>query len=422
MFQAYRYCPRSMTPCSMCFPIHQRLFYAPVFLSMGAWLGHSKRIHTPKVNAVGFGLSMVVMSAEGFVLHHLGWQRHDSMYIALLPCMYFLYQLVLSWNRKPESSFRVISTWIYLIHPLFIVIVRGAAKITGLVYVLVQNSLIHYLAVSLLSVLFAVLVAKLPVFRKKKAFQKGRAWIELDRSALHYNVEALRALLPDGCDLMPAVKANAYGHGAVPISHELNRLGVRAFCVASVLEGVGLRRNGIRGEILILGYTHPEQFHYLRRYRLTQAVIDLPYAEVLNSYGKIIKVHIAVDTGMHRLGERCERIDDINCIFKYRNLKIEGIYTHLCADDTTTPRDKIFTMEQGRAFYNVVSQLRERGCVCPKIHLQASYGVLNYPELGGDYARIGIALYGVLSTRVDSENWHRPSKTRSVRQSKSSLG
>lgn len=380
------------------------LFYAPVFLAMGAWFGHSARIHTTCVNAVGFALSMVLMSAEGFTLHHLGWQRHDSMYIALLPCMYFLYQLVLSWSQKPEPSFRVISTWIYLIHPIFIVAVRGAAKVTGLVDVLVQNSLIHYLTVSLLSVLFAELVFKLPLFRKKKAFQKGRAWIELDRAALRHNVEVFQALLPEGCELMPAVKANAYGHGAVTISHELNRLGVRAFCVASVMEGLELRRNGIHGEILILGYTHPEQFHYLRRYHLTQTVIDRAYAEILNKYGKKIRAHIAVDTGMHRLGERSERIDDIVGIFQYCNLKIEGIYTHLCADDTTAPRDKTFTMEQGRAFYNVVSQLRERGYVCPKIHLQASYGVLNYPELGGDYARIGIALYGVLSTRDDTEN------------------
>ena len=241
------------------------LFYAPIFLVMGARFGHSAQIHTMRVNAIGFALSMVLMSAEGFVLHHLGWQRHDSMYIALLLCMYFLYQLVLSCKRKPKPSLRFISTLIYLIHPFFIVVVRGAAKVTGMESALVQNSLIHFLLVCVLSVLFSVFVVNLPIFRKSKRFRQGRAWIELDRAALRHNVEALRALLPDGCELMPAVKTNAYGHGAVLISRELNEMGIKAFCVATVPEGVELRKNGITGELLILGYTHPKDFPLLRR-------------------------------------------------------------------------------------------------------------------------------------------------------------
>lgn len=232
-------------------------------------------------------------------------------------------------------------------------------------------------------------------------FCRSRAWIELDREALHHNVEELQKLLPNGCELMPAVKANAYGHGAVLISRELNRLGIKAFCVATVSEGIELRENGIVGEILVLGYTHPMQFPLLKRYDLTQTVIDLPYAEILNKYGQKVKVHIAVDTGMHRLGEPCKNIENICKIFRLPNLKIEGIYTHLCADDTDLPKDRTFTLEQSRAFYSTISQLKERGFECPKAHLLASYGLINYSELGGDYARIGIALYGVLSTEAD---------------------
>ncbi|MGW8114806.1 serine racemase VanT catalytic subunit [Caproicibacterium sp. NSD3] len=234
-------------------------------------------------------------------------------------------------------------------------------------------------------------------------FCRSRAWIELDRDALRHNVEVLQKLLPNGCELMPAVKANAYGHGAVLISRELNRLGIKAFCVATVSEGIELRENGIVGEILVLGYTHPMQFPLLKRYDLTQTVIDLPYAEILNKYGQKVKVHIAVDTGMHRLGEPCRNIENICKMFNLHNLKIEGIYTHLCADDTDSPQDRAFTLEQGRAFYNMISQLKERGFGYPKTHLLASYGLINYSELGGDYARIGIALYGVLSTQADRE-------------------
>lgn len=91
-------------------------------------------------------------------------------------------------------------------------------------------------------------------------YKKGRAWIELDMGNLKHNIEEFRRVLPPYCALMPAVKANAYGHGAVPVARALQREGVHAFCVASVAEGVQLRRSGIQGEILVLGYTHPAEF------------------------------------------------------------------------------------------------------------------------------------------------------------------
>lgn len=239
--------------------------------------------------------------------------------------------------------------------------------------------------------------------KREPAFCRSRAWIELDRDALRHNVEVLRKLLPDGCELMPAVKANAYGHGAVLISRELSQFGVKAFCVATIQEGIELRENGIAGEILILGYTYPTQIPLLVQYDLMQTVVDLPYAEILDRCGQKVKVHIAVDTGMRRLGEPCENFENICRMFHLHHLKIEGIYTHLCTDDTELTEDIAFTMKQGRAFDNVVSQLVERGFGFPKKHLLASYGLINYPELGGDYARVGIALYGVLSTRTDLE-------------------
>lgn len=237
---------------------------------------------------------------------------------------------------------------------------------------------------------------------QERQLNKDRAWAEISLSNLRHNVGALNALLPSGCVLMPAVKANAYGHGAVLVAKRLNDLGVESFCVATVSEGVELRRNRIKGEILVLGYTHPAQFHLLRRYSLIQTVIDYPYAQALNAYGRKIKVHLKIDTGMHRLGERCERINDICSIFSSKNLIIEGAYTHLCVADAVLPRCKDFTAKQGAAFFEVISQLRKRGYACRKVHLQSSCGLLNYPELSGDYARVGIALYGVLSSRADA--------------------
>lgn len=231
-------------------------------------------------------------------------------------------------------------------------------------------------------------------------FEKGRAWIELDMEHLRHNVAALRSLLPQGCSLMPAVKANAYGHGAVPIARELNALGVRGFCVASVDEAVELREQGIEGEILILGYTHPRQAGLLRRYDLTQTVADLEHAAQLNGLGHAIKVHIAADTGMHRLGERCEDFERIIEMFEMKNLSVEGVFTHLCTADSGDVEQRAFALKQFSRFRIMLERLRRQGH-SPRSHILGSYGLLNYPDFGGDYVRAGIALYGVLSCRED---------------------
>ena len=236
-------------------------------------------------------------------------------------------------------------------------------------------------------------------------FWKGRAWIELDREALRHNISFLRSRLPDGCELMPAVKANAYGHGAVLIAQECERLGISAFCVATAQEGAELRRAGISGEILVLGYTHPQEFPLLLRYGLTQTALDLTYAETLNSWGQTIRVHIKIDTGMHRLGECCEHLETLQKIFDCRNLHVTGTFTHLCTADGVSAEDQEFLMAQCRSFYKTVNQLERLGYNCGKLHLMSSYALLRHPEIGGNYARVGIALYGVLSAKGDAERF-----------------
>ena len=233
-------------------------------------------------------------------------------------------------------------------------------------------------------------------------FYQGRAWIELERAALRHNVERLQALLPLGSALMPAVKANAYGHGAVLISKELNVLGIDAFCVATVFEGIELRQNGVRGEILILGYTHPQYMPLLRQYHLTQTVLDRSYALELDACNQNINVHVKIDTGMHRLGERCEHLKELQQIFDCGQLHITGAYTHLYGDDFTLPADRASAFKQSRVFYQTLERLRGMGYVIPKVHILASGGFLHCPDIGGDYARPGIALYGQLSTK---EEW-----------------
>lgn len=378
------------------------LFYAPIFLAIGSMTAKAKYRTSTGTSIFGFTMSVFLLLLEGLVLHHFDFQRHDSMYIALIPSVFFLFQILLTQKGKAAPLLRDISMLVYILHPLFIIAVRGVAKVSGLTGLLVENSLIHYFAVCLLSFAFSVFAAVLRIKKKSATFPMGRAWIELDRNNLRHNVNALQDLLPDTCQLMPAVKANAYGHGMVEISRELNANGIRAFCVASVLEGVKMRQQRIRGEILILGYTHPEQFYLLRKYRLTQTVIDNEYARTLDNYGKKLTVHIKVDTGMHRLGERSENIEKILRMFKCKNVVIAGIYTHLCACDS----DVEFTQMQVDHFFRVLSAIEENGIKLPKVHIQSSYGIFNRPDLAFDYARVGIALYGMLSSLEDTKKYN----------------
>lgn len=237
----------------------------------------------------------------------------------------------------------------------------------------------------------------------------NRAWIELNMQALRQNVRFLQSRLPKTCQLMPAIKAEAYGHGAFLMAEQLHQMGIRSFCVACADEGIALRQQNIQDEILILGYTHPEQFPALHQYRLLQTVVDETYAEALEQYGRIhgvtFPVHLAVDTGMHRLGESSENPAAILRIFNKKHIRIEGIFTHLSADDSLAPDACAFTEMQMRNFNHIINLIKKQGLALPKIHSLASYGILNYPQFGGDYARAGIALYGVLSTPEDSLCW-----------------
>lgn len=388
-------------------------FFAPLFLVLGAVAGKkaSDRRDLPVIRKypwyLGLALSFLFMTIEAFTLKYFQLMRHDSMYLGLIPTMIFLYRILLAGNRKSSRLCRSTATWIYILHPAMIVVVRGVAKLFHLQALLVEQSLIHYAAVVALSVPAALMTASV-ILRLQNRFSSSpsccRAWIELDRDALRHNVEALRSMLPDTCRLMPAVKADAYGHGAVLIARELNRLGVDAFCVACVTEGISLRRQGVKGEILILGYTHPSQFPLLGRYHLTQTVIDYGYARLLDDYGKKLHVHIGIDTGMHRLGERSDNLERLCAIYRMKHLVVDGLFTHLSSDDALTPQDQEYTRYQASEFYHVIAELKKQGFPCPKLHLQSSYGILNYPDLAEDYARVGIALYGVLSTKEDTES------------------
>ncbi len=237
---------------------------------------------------------------------------------------------------------------------------------------------------------------------QENIFRRGRAWLELDRGALENNVSALRALLPETCALMPAVKANAYGHGAAQLVPELRRCGVRDFCVATAQEGAEVRALGADGTVLVLGYTSPELFPLLRESDLTQAAVDFDYARALASARLGLRAHLAVDTGMHRLGGDFQDFERIAETLSLDGARFEGIFTHLCCAESAAEADVEFTRGQLGRFDALKRRLRAAGFGALKTHVLNSGGCLAYPEHAGDFARPGIALYGVLGTEEDT--------------------
>lgn len=226
---------------------------------------------------------------------------------------------------------------------------------------------------------------------------RSRAWRELDLDALAHNARILSAALAPGCSLMAVVKADAYGHGAVPAARHLQRCGVRAFAVACLAEGIALRRAGIGGQILILGYTAPDQAPLLRRWDLTQTVADEAHGAALAARDVPLSVHLALDTGMHRLGIPAGDLSAIARMYALKPLQIRGVFSHLCVSDSLAEEDRDYTRRQLQLFYDTLSRMRARGLDPGETHIQASYGIWNLPLQPCTWARAGIALYGVAS-------------------------
>ena len=371
------------------------LFFAPVFLMLGGFIADERRKLSFVEAGVGFFISLGLLLAEALILHRHGFQRHDSMYVFLLPAMYFLFHLILLWKGRRIPLLRPASLVVYLIHPLVIAAVWRFSS---------QNSLFHFGLVCLLSLLFSFAMAALWLrfsFKKPHNPEKDRAYIELNLANLTHNVSVLKAALPANAELMGVVKREAYGHGSYAVATHLEKTGVKAFAVATIDEGIALRRYGIRGEILILGFTDVRRAKELKTYRLSQTLIDFPYAEKLNRQKIPVSVHIAIDSGMHRLGLDTDDLEGVQKLFQMKHLHIQGIFTHLCCADSRKPEDISFTRKQIRSFYGLISQMETAGLPIPKIHLQSSYGLLNYPDLPCDYVRAGISLYGVSSSPDD---------------------
>ena len=288
----------------------------------------------------------------------------------------------------------------YLLYAGYIVLVRGASRLLGMERLLAENCLGHFFAVLCLGLALSGLLL---ILRPRPLSPTVRAWREVDLDALRHNAAVLQAVLSPGQKLMAVVKADAYGHGAVQTARCLQRGGVRAFAVACLSEGIALRRAGIQGTILILGYTPPEAVPLLRRWRLTQAVADEAHGHALAAQGRPVRVHLALDTGMHRLGIPPEDHGAIRRLFSEKHLVIRGVFSHLCVSDDL--QQSSYTQLQLDRFYDALSWMRISDLDPGDTHIQASYGILNLPPQPCRYARAGILLYGVRSGGEPTAFW-----------------
>ena len=232
-----------------------------------------------------------------------------------------------------------------------------------------------------------------------------RTWAEISLENLRHNYEAIRKSLPAGCRFLGVVKADAYGHGALPVSRLLQEAGADYLAVSCLDEALELRRGGITMPILILGHTPYEYTGTLIEENITQTVTclakALEYSAEAVRLGKELKIHIKLDTGMSRLGFLCagdyfeEGVDNVIRSCRLPGLNPEGVYTHFAVSDEPDEDSEAYTRAQFKLFMDVIDAVKSRGGVEFSIrHCANSGATAAYPEMALDMVRPGLLLYG----------------------------
>ena len=225
---------------------------------------------------------------------------------------------------------------------------------------------------------------------------KLRCWLEINLSYLKNNIESIKSIISDDLDIIAVVKANGYGLGALNIAKYLASIGIKYFAVATLEEALELRIKGnIKEDIIILSWTAPSEKETLIKYDLTQSLIDFEYAKKLNELPGVVKCHIKIDTGMNRFGQTVNDIENIREIYTYKNLKVLGIYSHLCRVREFGEEPDNYTKMQIENFNITIEQLEKEGINVVLKHIMNSFGILRFNDKKYDLVRPGLLMYGV---------------------------
>jgi alanine racemase len=232
-----------------------------------------------------------------------------------------------------------------------------------------------------------------------------RCWAEVSPENLLHNYHVLRSSLPEGCRFLGVVKADAYGHGALETARLLEKAGADYLAVACLDEALELREGGVTMPVLILGHTDARYTALLIGNDITQAVTGLKEAEAFSaaaqSFGGTLRVYMAADTGMSRLGFLCTGADldrgtaELARACKLPGLDAEGIFTHFAVSDEPGEENERYTREQFRLFTEAIGKVEASGFRFRLRHCANSGAVLHYlPEMALDMVRPGLLLYG----------------------------
>lgn len=238
--------------------------------------------------------------------------------------------------------------------------------------------------------------------------EHNRVCAEIDLDAIAYNMEQMKKRIGDHARLIAVVKADGYGHGAVPVAKMFEACSyVWGYAVACLEEATELREQGIRKPILVLGCVFPDQFEEMIRYDVRPAVYMESMAELISQeavrQGKDAFIHIKIDTGMGRIGFPVteESADAVERISRLPGIRIEGMFTHFAKADE---QDKTYTFLQHDRFMRMKELVEKRQVPVRYFDCDNSAGIIDFPDMKHDLARAGIAMYGMYpSDEVDQK-------------------
>jgi len=222
------------------------------------------------------------------------------------------------------------------------------------------------------------------------------AWVEIDRSAIQYNVMQTKRLLPNNCRLMAVVKADAYGHGSVEVAKAACSAGASYLGVATVDEAIKLRQADFREPILILSQPPAEAIPLLLFYNIYPAVYTtefaIAYGEAADAHGMKAPYHLAINSGMNRIGVRHnDVVEFLTQVGFHRALQLEGCFTHFATADAPETLD--FQIQINH-FVDALRAIEAAGFNPGIVHCDNSAATYRYPKTNFDMVRLGIAMYG----------------------------
>ena len=251
-----------------------------------------------------------------------------------------------------------------------------------------------------------------------------RTWIEINQRALKNNYSIFRRLIGPKCLLMSVVKSNAYGHSLIDFSRATESLGIDWFGVDSIVEAESLRKAGLKKPILVLGYTLESKIGNAFKNNISLTVSDFSTLKNLKNikiHGHKLKIHIKIDTGMHRQGFFVSEIPAVIKILKSQpNIILEGVYTHFSS--AKNPAFPSATFNQIEQFKKAIDLFESAGFKGFIKHTAATSGTIIFPQSHFDLVRIGIGLCGLWPSKETKEAFREKIKLEPVLSWKTIVG